>query len=74
MGGTCGPPHPCGPVTAALGEAADQPAHRGPCAVCGQWAADAVVIAEVHTDSGPGWTQYAHPTCVRPRRRRVEAP
>lgn len=51
----------------AVSGTAAWPPHRGLCALCGRWASDAVVLAEVHGDAGPGWTQYAHEDCARER-------
>lgn len=47
-----------------------RPGHRGPCALCGRWAARAVLLAEVHGDSGPGWSQVAHADCAQQGGRR----
>ena len=37
----------------------------GYCSYCGSWTAKGVVIAEIHSDSGPGHTVVRHPGCVR---------
>ena len=42
---------------------ASLPARRM-CARCERMTAEPVVIAEIHGNSGPGWTVYACPDCA----------
>ena len=40
----------------------------GTCTYCDKWTAKGVVIAEIHSDSGPGHTVVRHPACIGQRK------
>ena len=45
-----------------------EPTPRGPtpgyCSYCGEWTREGVVVAEIHSDSGPGHVVVRHPAHV----------
>lgn len=43
-----------------MSEPVERPRANGVCSYCGKLATPGVVVAEIHSDSGPGWTVVRH--------------